>query len=171
MNHLSIIAAVAANRVIGREGDLPWSLPDDMKWFMQTTTGHAVITGRRNFESYGRPLRNRTNIVITRQTNWSAEGVLVAHDLDEALKLAGPDAFVIGGQDIYELALPRVDRMYLTHVHAQVEGDRFFPVFDESDWRISTLREHPADERHAYSFTIKLYERRAVGGGGEATLR
>jgi len=160
MNHLSLIAAVAENRVIGRAGALPWSLPDDMKWFVRTTIGRAVISGRRNFESFGKPLPRRTNIVLTRQGDWSAAGVLVAHSLDEALRMAGADAFVIGGQDVYELALPRADRMYLTHVHAEVAGDRFFPAFDEGDWRISTLHAHPADERHAFSFTIKQYDRK-----------
>lgn len=163
---LSLIAALSENRVIGRDNDLPWSLPDDMKWFMRTTTGHAVIMGRANFDAMNRrPLKNRTNIVLTQQADWSppegATGVLTAHSLDEAIALAGDDAepFVIGGQAIYELALPRVDRMYLTRVHAVVEGDRYFPEFDANDWQITPISEHPADDRHAHAFTIRRYDR------------
>jgi len=161
VRRLSLIAALDEHHVIGRDGGLPWSLPDDLRWFMRTTTGHAVIMGRANFDSLGKPLKSRTNIVVTRQPDWRRDGVVVAHTLDEALNAAGndPEPFVIGGQRIYELALPRVDRMYLTHVHAAVAGDRFFPLFDADDWRVTTLAEHPADERHAHSFTIRQYDR------------
>jgi dihydrofolate reductase len=168
MPRLSLIAALSSNRVIGLDGGLPWKLPDDMAWFKAATCGHAVINGRGNFESeQSRPLPNRRNIIVTRQQGYQAEGVEVVSNLNEALTLIGdsdPEPFVIGGSSIYKLALPRVDRMYLTHIHSEVAGDRLFPEFDLADWDITDEREHPADDRHAYAMTFRTYDRREHGG-------
>lgn len=155
------------NRVIGVDGGLPWKLPDEMAQFRAYTLGHAVIMGRVNFEAEGKPLPHRRNIVLTRQNDWRppkevAGDIEVCHDLDEALTLIGetdPEPFVIGGAQIYELALPRVDRMVLTTVHATLDGDTFFPAFDKSNWTLTDARHHPADARHQHAFTINTYDR------------
>ncbi len=158
---ISIIAALAENRVIGVNNTLPWRLPNDLKHFRRLTTGHAIIMGRRNHESIGKPLPERTNIVITRNHDYRAPGCLVAHSLDEALKMADDDAevFVIGGAEIYRAALARADRLYLTRVHAEVQGDTFFPEFDRNEWRESACERHAADERHAYAYSFVVLER------------
>ena len=155
-----VIAAMSENRVIGRGGGLPWHLPDDMKHFQQLTTGHTVIMGRKTFESMDGPLPDRRNIVITRQSDYAPSGAEVAHSLDEALRLAGNgDCFVSGGEEIYRLALPVADRLYLTVVHAEVDGDVRFPQFNTESWQIVSEQPHPSDERHAHAFTFQLYER------------
>ena len=155
-----VIAAMSENRVIGRGGGLPWHLPDDMKHFQQLTTGHTVIMGRKTFESMDGPLPDRRNIVITRQSDYAPSGAEVAHSLDEALRLAGDgDCFVSGGEEIYQLALPVADRLYLTVVHAEVDGDVRFPQFDTESWRMASESHRPADDRHAHAFTFQLYER------------
>lgn len=161
-----MIAALAENRVIGRNNDLPWRLPDDMKYFMSTTSGHAVIMGRKNFDSLPdrfKPLADRLNIVITRQKNWAYAGVTAVSSLDEALAAAAqhPDGeiFVIGGAQIYELALPKANRLYLTEIKANIEGDTRFPTFDKKQWKEVSRRHHPADDRHAHAFDFVVYER------------
>jgi dihydrofolate reductase len=137
-----------------------------MQQFRAYTLGHAVIMGRKNFEAEGKPLPHRRNLVLTRQRDWQppeehAAAVEVCHDLDEALAKVADDVepYIIGGAKIYELALPRVDRMVLTTVHAAVEGDTFFPDFDGSDWTITDRRHHRADARHEYAFTVVTYDR------------
>jgi dihydrofolate reductase len=163
---VSAIAALATNRVIGRDNDLPWHLPDDMKFFMQSTTGHHVIMGRRNYESLPpkyKPLPNRTNIVLTRQQDFKAPGCLVMHDITSALEHARNqgenECFIIGGAEIYRLALPYTTRLYLTEIHADIEGDTFFPAVDPADWKEVSRSHHPADERHQYPFDIVIYDR------------
>lgn len=160
---ITLIAAMSENRVIGKSGDLPWRLPDDMKFFMRTTRGHHVIMGRKTWESMEGALKDRTNIVITRQKNYSAEGAIVVHTLDEALRqspLDTEEVFIIGGEAIFAAALPVAQRMYLTHVHTDVDGDAYFPEFDEENWRVVNEEHHPADEKHSYVFTIRQYRRR-----------
>lgn len=154
---------MAENRVIGREAAVPWHLPEDMRQFKRLTTGHPVIMGRRTFDSLGRPLPHRRNVVLTRDPSYAPEGVEVAHGLDEALALVAgeQEVFVAGGADIYRLALPRADRLYLTIVHAAVTGDTRFPDLDLSEWRLDREAFHPADERHEYPFTFRFYSRRA----------
>ena len=157
---LVLISAMSLNRVIGRDGGLPWSLPDDMKHFKQTTMGSPVIMGRSTFETDSGVLPGRLNIVVTRQMDWSHEGVEVANSVEAARDLAGDcepgkDAFVIGGGKIYELALPIADRLELTTVHAVIEGDTRFPEVRASDWTLASARFHPADERHAYAMTFQ----------------
>lgn len=166
---VSIIAAVAANRAIGKDNDLIWKLPDDLKFFRNTTMGHYVIMGRMNYESIPhkwRPLDGRANVIITRQKDYTAEQVDVVNSLEEALEIARnnkeEEAFVIGGGQIYQLALhlDLVDVMYLTHVHEEFEADVFFPEFDESKWTKEIITEHSIDERHKHAFTIFKYIRK-----------
>ncbi|HQW88045.1 MAG TPA: dihydrofolate reductase [Flavobacteriales bacterium] len=164
---VSAIAAVSANGVIGRDGDLPWHLPDDMAFFQRTTRGHCVITGRLNWESIPiryRPLKHRTNIVVTRNPVYDAPGAVVVGSLEAALDharaLGEPEAFIIGGGQLYREALARkmVDRIYLTRVHAELQGDTHFPLVD-AGWHEVWREEHPADERHAHPFTFLRLER------------
>lgn len=164
---ISLVAAVAKNFVIGKNNGLPWRLPDDMKFFMETTKGHYVILGRKNFESLPhkfKPLPDRTNVVVTRQKNYTAHGALIVHSIEDALKVAEvnkeSEAMVIGGSDIYTLALPMANRLYITEVNAEVEGDVYFPKFDKSEWKEISRVPHPADERHVYSFDFVVYERK-----------
>lgn len=159
---LSLIVAIARNGVIGRDNDLPWRLPADLQLFKRTTSGHAIILGRKNYESIGRPLPDRTNIVITRDKNYKAEGCLVANSIEEAIMLAGDDEeiFIIGGAQIYAQALDRVERMYITEVDTDVEGDVLFPEYDKSQWRECSRETHPADEQNDYAFDFVVLERR-----------
>lgn len=161
-----MIAAVAENRVIGKDNDLVWRLPDDMKFFMNKTTNHHVIMGRKNFESLPpkyRPLPHRTNIVITRQKNYQAEGALVVHSVDAAIEIARAnqetEAFIIGGGEIYKLGLEKADIMYITEVHASFEGDAFFPDFNRSHWKEVERRPHDTDEKHKYAFDFVTYHK------------
>ena len=163
---VSLIAAMAENRVIGRNNDLPWKLPDDMKFFMQTTKGHHVIMGRKNYDSLDekfKPLPNRTNIVVTRQKQFNAPGCSVVNSIEKALEIAKtnnePEAFVIGGAEIYSLALQRADKIYLTEIHATVQGDTFFPDFDKTVWKETERRPHSKDDKHIYTFDFVTYQR------------
>ncbi len=154
---------MAENRVIGRDNALPWRLPADMQRFKQLTTGHAVIMGRKTYDSLDKPLPNRRNLVLTRDRTYRPERVEVVHSLDEALdRVAGEDeVFVAGGAEIYQLALPRADRIYLTVVHAVVDGDTFFPHLDMEAWRLEDDLHHPADDRNPHSYSFRLYLRRS----------
>jgi dihydrofolate reductase len=160
---ISLIAAMAENGVIGRDGQLPWHLAADLKRFKRLTMNHTLIMGRKTWESIGRPLPGRRMIVITRQVNFPAEGATVAASLEEAITLArqtsDDEAFVIGGAEIYRLALPIADRMYLTQVQAQVEGDATFPEFDAGRWRLVESEQHSANETNDYPICCERYER------------
>jgi len=159
---ISLIAAMSENRVIGAAGDLPWHLPDDMKYFMQTTRGHSVIMGRKTWESMNAALKNRTNIVVTRREEYEAEGATVVHSLDDAIRIAPTaeeEVFIIGGGEIFREALPLADRVYLTVVHANVKGDITFPEMHDDDWTLTTDEHHDADDRHAYTFSFRVYDR------------
>ncbi|MDQ3099797.1 MAG: dihydrofolate reductase [Bacteroidota bacterium] len=163
---VSGIVAMARNRVIGRKGDLPWHLPDDMKFFMNTTRGHHIITGRVNYESIPlrfRPLKDRVNFVITRNAGYEAPGAIVLSSMEEALKMARKageqETFIIGGGEIFKQALEKdlIERLYLTLIDAEVEGDVLFPEIDPSEWQEKNRSSHQADERHAFPFNfIKL---------------
>lgn len=164
---VSLIVAVSENNVIGKDNDLVWNLPDDMKFFKKTTNGHFVIMGRKNYESIPekfRPLPNRTNVIITRQTNFQAKDCLVVNDINQALDLAKnaqeQEAFIIGGGQIYQLALQNdlVDRIYLTRIHDEFEGDTFFPELSEQ-WKEVHRQWHPADEKHNSSFSFITLEK------------
>lgn len=165
---VSAIVAVSENGIIGRKGDLPWRLPDDMKFFQRTTMGHHVITGRKNWDSIPlkyRPLKGRPNIVVTRNADFDAPGAVVVGSLHEALALARheseTEAFIIGGGEIYKEALAArlVDRLYITRVHAHIEGDTHFPTIVDADWKEVWREEHPADAQHAHAFTFLKLER------------
>lgn len=160
---LSVIAAVAENGVIGRDNDLPWRLPADLKRFKRTTMGHHLLMGRKTFESIGKPLPGRTTVVISRGQPELPEGVRLASSLGEAIEIAraaGDDeAFVAGGEEIFTEALGTADRLYLTRVESEVEGDRFFPEIDHAEWRLLTSERRPQDERHAYAIEFQLLER------------
>jgi dihydrofolate reductase len=161
---IALIVAAADNDVIGRDNQLPWKLPDEFRHFKRTTLGHHVIMGRHTWESQGqKPLPKRVNVVVTSQQNYVAKDARVVASLDEALALAraaGEDeAFVIGGTRLFAEALPLADRLYLTRVHAEPEGDTYFPSFDADAWRVLAREEHPADERHEHAFTIMTLER------------
>lgn len=158
---LSLIAALDENGVIGRDGDLPWHLPKDLKRFKRLTTGHTMIMGRRTYESIGRALPDRRSLVLSRDASFQAPGIEVVGDLDAALETAADDdeIFVIGGHDVFRLTLPRARRLYLTRVHAEVDGDIFFPQLDLSRWRLIEDVSHPGDERHTYAFSFRTYDR------------
>ncbi len=148
--------------MIGRDNALPWRLPDDLKRFKQLTMGKPVVMGRKTFESIGKPLPGRLNIVVTRQPDFEATGCTVVSSIDEAFRVAGSVAeiSVIGGADIYRQILPRTDVIHLTLVHAQVAGDAYLPALDAAEWQEVAREEHPVDERHAYAFSFQTLERK-----------
>lgn len=160
---LSLIWAASENRVIGRNGELPWELPDELAYFHRTTAGKPVIMGRRTFQSRNRPLPGRLNIVLSR-SGLEAEGVVVVENLESALAHAAKDAadecFVIGGAGPYAEALPRADRLYATVVRAELAGDTFLPAFDLAKWRLIENRHHSIDSRHPYAYDIEVFERK-----------
>ncbi|NQU57073.1 MAG: dihydrofolate reductase [Rhodospirillales bacterium] len=159
---IALVVALGENRVIGRAGGLPWHIPGDLKLFKKTTMGKPIIMGRKTWESLGRPLPGRTNIVITRAPAYSADGAEVVGDLDQAFAVAGTlggeEVMVIGGAEIYRLALPRADRLYLTEVALSPEGDAYFPDFDKGAWR-ETTRQAFATENGAPAYTLVVYDR------------
>jgi len=159
---LSIIVAAAENNVIGKDNDLIWHLPRDLKHFKQTTSGHYIIMGRKTFESNGKPLPNRTNVIITRDKSFNAEGCIVVHSLEDAINEAksDPEAFIIGGGVIYEMAMPLVDRIYLTKIHHSFEGDTYFPEIDMHEWVEVDKRVFEPDEKNKYPFTILTLDRK-----------
>lgn len=158
---VSLVVAVAQNGVIGRDNALPWRLPNDLKFFKRTTFGHPILMGRSTYESIGRPLPDRFNLVLSRNQDLRIEGCAVVHSLDEAIA-ASPGAqelMVIGGAQVYAQTLPRADRIYLTQVHADIAGDTFFPDFDVAQWRASSTERHEADEQHAYAYSFITLQR------------
>ena len=162
---IAMIWAMSTNKVIGLDNTLPWRLPKDLKNFMAVTMNKPVIMGRKTLESMKSPLPGRTNIVLTRDRTWQRPGVTVAHDFAEALlvgekqcQLDGEnEIMVIGGADIYALALPYAHRLYVTHVHANIEGDVFFPTIDLEHWQLQEEAYVAADERHSADFTLAVY--------------
>ena len=157
-----LVVAVADNGVIGRAGKLPWHLPDDLKFFKAVTMGKPLLMGRRTFESIGRPLPGRRNLVLTRGTGAYPAGAEAVASLDAALALLPetPELCVIGGAALFGQTLPLARRLYLTEVHAAVEGDVHFPHWNRAEWLETGRREHPADERHAYAMSFVTLERR-----------
>jgi dihydrofolate reductase len=161
---LSLIVATAEKGVIGKDGQMPWRLPAESAYFRQTTLGHPVITGRKNYEAMGRPLPDRLNVVITRQVGYKVpDGVLVVHSLKEALDLpdvkTAPEVFIIGGAQIYNEAMPLADKLYLTTIHAQIDGDTFF-VYDPGQWKLEWSQRHEADDANKYAFTLMRLTRK-----------
>lgn len=163
---ISLIAALSRNRVIGKDNSLPWHLPDDMKYFMQTTKRHFVIMGRKNYQSIPekfRPLPNRTNIVVTRQHDFDAPGCQIVHSLqagiDQAKAAFQQEIFLIGGSEIYRDGINLANRMYLTEIAAEVSGDVYFPEYNPRDWTCVSKVDHPVDVKHALPFAFIVYER------------
>jgi dihydrofolate reductase len=163
----SLVVAVARNGVIGRDNQLPWRLPDDLAYFKRVTMGHPVVMGRRTWQSIGKPLPGRTNIVVTHDSTFVAPGCVVAHSLEEAWRTAegADEVCVIGGTSLFAETLPIADLIHLTEVEADVEGDTYFPDFDRSQWRETEVARHAADARHAYPFRILRLERRTAPTG------
>lgn len=160
----SIVVAVARNGVIGRDNRLPWKLPKDLAYFKRVTMGHPVVMGRRTWESIGKALAGRHNIMVTHNPSLEAPGATVVTSLADAWKAAGDvgEVSIIGGTSIFRETLPIADRIHLTEIEAKVDGDTFFPPFDRGDWVEREVERHPADERHAYPFRIVLLTRRAA---------
>jgi dihydrofolate reductase len=168
--NIALIAAASENDVIGRNGELPWHLSDDLRRFKQITTGRVIIMGRKTFESVGKPLPDRVNIIVTRQASFQADGVQVCTNLDEALDFArsvcggshrDDDVFIVGGESMYRAAMPLAHRIYLTRVHAMIEGDTHFPRLDDT-WTLTAHEHRPADDRHTLARSFQIWERAVV---------
>ncbi len=162
---ISLIAAIGKNRVIGNKNSLPWSLPADMKHFKELTTGKPVIMGRKTFESIKKPLPNRTNIIITHDPNYKAEGCIIAHSLDDALKAAEnqKEVMIIGGSQIYKEFLPKADKLYLTLIDADFDGDAYFPEYEIEEWKETAYEEHERDKDNPYNYTFLVLTRKNQG--------
>ena len=159
---VTLVVAVADSGVIGRDNALPWHLPDDLKHFKRITLGKPVVMGRKTFESIGKPLPGRHNIVVTRDANYRREGVTVVHSVDGALRAAegAEEVMVIGGSDLFRLFMWTARRVHLTRVRGDIAGDVHWTPLDETEWRRSAAEEHAADERHAYAMTFEVWEKR-----------
>tara|TARA_R110000772_G_scaffold216990_1_gene327412 strand:+ start:118 stop:633 length:516 start_codon:yes stop_codon:yes gene_type:complete len=164
---LSLIVAMAQNRVIGINNNLPWHLSEDLKYFKRVTMGKAIIMGRKTYESIGKPLPGRTNIVVTRNQDYTADGVKVVHSLDEAIQLSenialidgSEEAMLIGGAELYQQALSKAHRLYLTEVHAEVQGDAYFPDFDRNEWQETGREDFHAVDPNPYDYSFIVLER------------
>lgn len=159
---LTIIAAASENRVLGLNGEIPWHLPDDFKRFKELTSGHYIIMGRKTFESFPKPLPNRTHVILTKQKDYIApDGCIVVNNVLDAITVCpvGEEIFVIGGGEIYKKFIELVDKIDLTVVHGEFEGDAFFPKLNEFIWDLQTKVHHPIDEKHKYAFTHITYEK------------
>ena len=162
---ISLLVAAAENNAIGKNNQLLWHLPNDMKFFKNTTWGMPIIMGRKTFESIGsKPLAGRQNIVITRQSDWHADGTIPAKDQETARGVTGQmdvkELVVIGGGEIYRQVIDQAYRIYLTRVHAKFDADVFFPVINENEWKLVSNQDQPADEKHAHAYSFQLWERK-----------
>lgn len=162
---VSLIVAVSQNNVIGKDNRLPWHLPEDLKYFKNTTWAMPIVMGRKTWESLGKPLPGRTNIVITRNNGFKADGAVVVNSLVEAEKIAREkdtkELFIIGGAEIFNMALPLANRLYLTRIHHEFEGDVFFPPVDETKWKLVFRRDCQPDEKNKYAYSFERWE--AIG--------
>jgi dihydrofolate reductase len=159
---IGLVAALSRNQVIGRDNALPWHLPADLKRFKAITLGKPIIMGRKTYDSIGRPLPGRQNIVISRNPDFTADGVTVVENIDAAIEAAreAPEVMVIGGATIYYQFLPRADRLYLTVVHTQIDdGDAFFPAYNRREWRLTREETHPADEQNPHPYSFMTWQR------------
>lgn len=160
MSHIAIIVAMGNNHVIGKDNQIPWHLPADLQYFKQITLGKPIIMGRRTFESIGKPLPGRHNIVVTHNQQWTADGVSIAHSLDSALELAkdAPEIMIVGGSHLYQEALPLAQRLYITYVDINTDGDTFFPTWDPKTWHEVSRESHSADARNPIDYCFCVYE-------------
>lgn len=158
---ITLIVAAAENNAIGKDNQMPWHLPNDFKYFKQHTVGHSIVMGRKTFESIGKPLPERRNIVLTRDLNYINPDVDVANSLHEVLTYCRDerDIFIIGGANVYKQALPLSHRVLLTRVHTIIDGDAFFPVLPETEWKLISQESHQKDEKHAFDYTFEAWER------------
>lgn len=158
---VTMVVAIAENHAIGKNNQLLWHLPKDLKHFKQITNGHTIIMGRKTFDSMGKPLPNRRNIVITRNQELELAGAEVVGSVEEALALCAPseEVFIIGGGEIYKMAMPFTEKIYLTVVHHPFDGDAYFPEIDSGVWTETASEHHEADDKHQYSFTFSTLER------------
>ena len=159
---ITIIAAVAENNALGKDNLLVWHLPDDFKRFKELTSNHYIVMGRKTFESFPKPLPNRTHIIVSRQKNYSHEGCIIVNSIEEALSKCpkNEEVFIIGGGEIYKQALPFTNKLELTHVHGTVEADTFFPEINYEDWELVFEEFHNKDEKHNFDFTFHTYLRK-----------
>ena len=161
---ISFIVAASENNVIGKDNKLPWCLPTDMRYFKNVTWGMPVIMGRKSFESLGKALKGRTNIVVSRNKDWKAPDVQVVQTIDQAITRAtqtdAKEIFIIGGAEIFRSALPSADRIYLTLVHGNFDGDAFFPEMDRGEWKLKSNRDCEADEKNPYALSFQVWERK-----------
>ena len=159
----SIIVAAAANNVIGKNNQLLWHLPADLKYFKNLTTDHHVIMGRKTYEAIGHPLPNRTNIILSHRVDYQADGCMVVNSIDNALQIAienkETEAFIIGGGEIYKQALAKTDKIYLTKVDVLFEGDTFFPELDKDKWKLISQEARNPDDKHSYPYAFLVYEK------------
>ena len=160
---ISLVVAVSENNAIGKNNQLLWHLPNDLKFFKNTTWGGVVIMGRKTFESVNKSLPGRTNIVITKQTHWSAENVIVANSVSDAIQKARDlnfkEIFIIGGGEIYKESMHLANRIYLTKVHTSIEGDTFFPELETEKWNLLSNKDFKSDEKHAFDYSFQFWER------------
>jgi len=156
-----LIAATSQNNALGKDNKIIWHLPDDFKRFKELTSGHHIIMGRKTFESFPKPLPNRTHVVITRQKNYNPEGCIVVNSIEEAFEICpkNEDVFLIGGAEIYKLGLPFTDKIELTYINETFEADAFFPEIDFSEWKLTNEEFHPKDEKHAHDFSFRSFIR------------
>lgn len=160
---ISLVVAAAVNNVIGMKGQLPWSLPNDMKFFKNVTWGMPVVMGRKTFEALGKPLPGRKNIVISRNNDLPAEGIVSVKNFDDAFFVAGQtdakEVMVIGGGEVYREIFPKAGRIYITRVDAEPEGDTWFPAIDPKEWHLVSQKDHEADVKHAFNYSFQVWER------------
>ena len=166
---ISLLVAASENNVIGKNNELPWNLPNDLKYFKNMTWGMPLIMGRKTFESFRKALKGRTNIVVTRQQDWQAEGITVVKDIEGGLLAAAEtdakEVFVIGGGEIFKQIFPTADKIYITRVHANVNGDVYFPEINRNEWKMISNRSMEKDERHAYDYSFQVWERKRQQAG------
>lgn len=159
---ITLIAAVAENNALGKDNRLLWHLPDDFKRFKSVTTGHHIIMGRKTFESFPKPLPNRTHVIISRQENYQPEGCIVVDSLDKAIAACpkNEETFIIGGGEIYKQSIAIADKLDITKVHHSFEADTFFPEIDLNEWKLTASEFHPKDEKHQFDFAFETYLRK-----------
>ncbi len=159
---ISFVVAIGQNNVMGKDNAIPWHIPADLKFFKKVTMGHPIVMGRKTYDSIGKPLPGRENIIMTRNQHYAQEGCTIIHTVEELLKLEekNEEVCVIGGAEIFKITFPHADRLYLTKINHEFEGDTFFPDFDESEWKIISEEKGPKDEKNPYDYTFFIYERK-----------